>query len=125
MAVREPALTLGIEEAYLLVGRATGAVAAEPPDLILLDVMMPVMDGLATCRALKGADVTRLQSEAARGMLAQLRAQIIRNPVTGESYLLLDLPTDAPPPMALGFTPDRLYVPSMPSPPRPVNALQP
>ena len=35
-------------------------VAAEPPDLILLDVMMPVMDGLAACRALKGADATRL-----------------------------------------------------------------
>ena len=32
MAIREPALTLGIEEEYLLVDRATGAVAAEPPD---------------------------------------------------------------------------------------------
>jgi carboxylate-amine ligase len=32
MAVREPALTLGIEEEYLLVDRSTGAVAAEPPD---------------------------------------------------------------------------------------------
>jgi len=32
MAAREPALTLGIEEEYLLVDLATGAVAAEPPD---------------------------------------------------------------------------------------------
>jgi carboxylate-amine ligase len=32
MAIREPALTLGIEEEYLLVDRQTGAVAAEPPD---------------------------------------------------------------------------------------------
>jgi len=32
MALREPALTLGIEEEYLLVERETGAVAAEPPD---------------------------------------------------------------------------------------------
>jgi carboxylate-amine ligase len=32
MAIREPALTLGIEEEYLLVDRTTGAVAAEPPD---------------------------------------------------------------------------------------------
>jgi carboxylate-amine ligase len=32
MAIREPALTLGIEEEYLLVDRETGAVAAEPPD---------------------------------------------------------------------------------------------
>jgi carboxylate-amine ligase len=32
MAIREPALTLGIEEEYLLVDRETGAVAAEPPE---------------------------------------------------------------------------------------------
>jgi carboxylate-amine ligase len=32
MATREPPLTIGIEEEYLLVERATGAVAAEPPD---------------------------------------------------------------------------------------------
>lgn len=63
-----------------------------------------------------GANVTRLPAAAARDVFAHLRAQIIRNPVTGESYLLLELPTDAPPPMALGFTPDRFYVPSMPSP---------
>lgn len=32
MAIREPALTLGLEEEYLLVDRETRAVAAEPPD---------------------------------------------------------------------------------------------
>jgi carboxylate-amine ligase len=32
MALREPPLTLGIEEEYLLVEKASGAVAAEPPD---------------------------------------------------------------------------------------------
>jgi carboxylate-amine ligase len=32
MALSEPGLTLGIEEEYLLVERATGAVSAEPPD---------------------------------------------------------------------------------------------
>lgn len=32
MAIREPALTLGLEEEYLLVDRESGAVAAEPPD---------------------------------------------------------------------------------------------
>jgi two-component system cell cycle response regulator len=35
-------------------------VAAELPDLILLDVMMPVMDGFSVCRTLKGNDDTRL-----------------------------------------------------------------
>ena len=32
MAIREPALTIGVEEEYLLVEPETGAVAAEPPD---------------------------------------------------------------------------------------------
>ncbi|MGH2359926.1 MAG: response regulator [bacterium] len=35
-------------------------VAAEHPDLILLDVMMPIMDGFVTCRRLKENDETRL-----------------------------------------------------------------
>jgi DNA-binding response OmpR family regulator len=35
-------------------------VAAASPDLILLDVMMPIMDGFAVCRILKGNDETRL-----------------------------------------------------------------
>jgi DNA-binding response OmpR family regulator len=35
-------------------------VTAEAPDLILLDVMMPVMDGFTVCRLLKGDDDTRL-----------------------------------------------------------------
>lgn len=39
---------------------ALDQVAADSPDLILLDVMMPLMDGLTVCRILKGADSTRL-----------------------------------------------------------------
>jgi len=35
-------------------------VAAEAPDLILLDVMMPVMDGFTACRILKGNEATQL-----------------------------------------------------------------
>ena len=50
-----------------------------------------------------------------RGMFPRLRAQIVGNPVTGEAYLLLSLPENPPPPISLGFTPDRPYVPSMPT----------
>src|SRR2546422_6969671 len=39
---------------------AVDKVASDPPDLILLDVMMPVMDGFTACRILKGNEETRL-----------------------------------------------------------------
>ena len=39
---------------------ALECVATDQPDLILLDILMPVMDGFAVCRALKADDATRL-----------------------------------------------------------------
>jgi DNA-binding response OmpR family regulator len=39
---------------------ALDKVAAEAPDLILLDVMMPMMDGFTVCRLLKDQEETRL-----------------------------------------------------------------
>jgi len=50
-----------------------------------------------------------------RGMFPNLRASMVSNPVTGEAYLLLDVPENPPAPMTLAFTPDRPYVPWEPT----------
>lgn len=63
-----------------------------------------------------GGNVGRVQQVAELGLFSNLRATVIGNPVTGDSYLLLDIPKDPPPPMALDFKPDRPYIPMMPSP---------
>ena len=39
---------------------ALDKVTAQAPDLILLDVMMPIMDGFTVCHILKGNDETRM-----------------------------------------------------------------
>ncbi|MGH9480650.1 MAG: HD-GYP domain-containing protein, partial [Terriglobales bacterium] len=39
---------------------AAGLIAARPPDLILLDVVMPGRSGIELCRELKASDATRL-----------------------------------------------------------------
>ena len=64
-----------------------------------------------------GANVERIrQTSDVRGVFPNVRAQVVGNPVTGEAYLLLDAPENPPAPMELGFTPNRAYVPSMPTP---------
>jgi len=62
-----------------------------------------------------GSNVEGLQRQAASGLLSHLRAQAVGNPVTGDAYLLLDIPQNAPPPISLTFTPTRVYVPFMPT----------
>ena len=70
LIVDDEPLNLSVLEAYLhgegcsITKASSGAdalrSAAEiPPDLVLLDVMMPGMDGLEVCRRLKGDDITR------------------------------------------------------------------
>jgi DNA-binding response OmpR family regulator len=52
---------LGYETASAGNGQeALERVATEAPDLILLDIMMPIMDGFEVCRILKGDDDARL-----------------------------------------------------------------
>jgi ABC-type transporter Mla subunit MlaD len=62
-----------------------------------------------------GLNTRRIEELASTAMFKRLRARVVSNPVTGESYLLLDLLESPPPPISLGFTPNRPYVPSMPS----------
>ncbi len=52
-----------LKEGYQVAGVASGedalaAIAAKPPDLILLDLMLPGLDGLSVCRQLKGNPAT-------------------------------------------------------------------
>jgi hypothetical protein len=79
-------------------------------DIVEVDFEL-FQDRLTTIRG----DVAGVQQMAELPVAPRLRAQVIGNPVTGEGYLLLDLPTNPPPPIALPFTPTRTYVPSMPS----------
>jgi two-component system response regulator MprA len=61
----EPAVRESLDRALRLEGhevelagngeQALRAIGDRPPDAVVLDVMMPVLDGLATCRALRAA----------------------------------------------------------------------
>ena len=64
-----------------------------------------------------GLDVKRLGTISdIGGVFPNLRAELMGNPMTGQAYLLLEQPKDPPPPLELGFKPNRPYVPSVPSP---------
>ena len=52
-----------LKEGYQVAGVASGedalaAVESKPPDLVLLDLMLPGLDGLSVCRKLKGNPLT-------------------------------------------------------------------
>ena len=55
--------TKGYEVKGVLDGpSALELVASMKPDLILLDIMLPVMDGYEVCRQIKANDATRMQA---------------------------------------------------------------
>jgi ABC-type transporter Mla subunit MlaD len=94
------------------VGRVTG-IRVDPKGTIVEIDFEVFLDRLANI----GLDIRRLRTITdVGGVFPNLRAQLMGNPMTGEAYLLLDQPSNAPEPMKLGFKPDRPYVPSVPSP---------
>jgi hypothetical protein len=94
------------------VGRVTN-IRVDPRGTIVEIDFEVFLDRLNTI----GLDVRRLQTITdIGGVFPNLRAQLMGNPMTGEAYLLLDQPKNPPPPMELGFKPNRPYVPSVPSP---------
>lgn len=94
------------------VGRVT-AIRVDPRGTIVQIDFEVFLDRLNTI----GLDVSRLRTITdVGGVFPNLRAQLMGNPITGEAYLLLDQPENPPPPMELGFKPNRPYVPSVTSP---------
>jgi ABC-type transporter Mla subunit MlaD len=94
------------------VGRVTG-IRVDPKGAIVEIDFEVYLDRLNTI----GLDVKRLRTVTdIGGVFPHLRAQLMGNPISGEAYLLLDMPQNPPPPMELGFNPSRPYVPSVPSP---------
>jgi len=93
------------------VGRVTD-LRVDPRETTIEIDFEVTLDRLSTV----GFNVSRVQKLSELGSVARnLRAQIVPNPITGEAYLLLDMPKNPPPPMSLDFKPTRPYVPSMPS----------
>lgn len=93
------------------VGRVTD-LRVDPAGLMIEVAFEVFVDRLSTI----GANVEEIRRMSSLPVFPRLRSRLVSNPVTGEAYLLLDVPENPPPPLVLGFTPDRPYVPSMPSP---------
>lgn len=96
--VREELGRLGHEAVAAANGlEAVEAIRKEPPDLILLDLRMPLMDGIDALRALReercGAPVILLTARRNPEVLAQARAlgaaEILFKPVDLAQFFLL------------------------------------
>ena len=93
------------------VGRVTNLRVDPTGHLVEIDFEV-FLDRVSTI----GLNAKQVRTIAKMGSFApNLRAHIMGNPMTGEAYLLLDQPQNPPPPIELGFKPDRPYVPTMPS----------
>jgi paraquat-inducible protein B len=93
------------------VGRVTDVRVGLTGQTIEIDFEV-FLDRLSTI----GVDVKKIRKTVTAGyVFPNLRSQIVPNLVSGEAYLLLDQPKNPPPPMDLGFTPTKPYVPSIPS----------
>lgn len=90
------------------VGRVDGIRVDPASRLVEIDFQL-FLDRMANL----GADLEEVQRVSDIGVIDDFRVSVVGNPVTGEAHLLIDTPTDPPPPMVLGFEPDRLYIPSM------------
>ena len=104
--VSSPVRYLGVP-----VGRVTG-IRVDPGGAIV-EIDFEIFTDRITQLGVSVSDVRR---RIKIGSLApNLRMQLMSNPVTGEAYLVMEKPKVPPPALELGFTPNRTYIPSMPS----------
>jgi ABC-type transporter Mla subunit MlaD len=105
LAVSSPVKYRGVE-----IGRVSNLRVEPRGSLIEIDFDLYV-DRLGDL----GANVERVKGQAATGTFDRFRTQVVSNPVTGDAYLLVDMPQQLPPAITLAFTPKRAYIPAMPT----------
>jgi len=66
---------------------ALASIAAKPPDLILLDIDMPVLDGLEVCRRLKGSDRFRDIPVLFISALSEMHDKLLAFNAGGQDYI--------------------------------------
>ena len=73
--------------AYTSGAAALAAACTQPPDLILLDIMMPEMDGFMVCERLKSADITNQVPVIFLSALSQTEDKLRAFQVGGVDYI--------------------------------------